>query len=712
MVLQSNNPISFSNIMVEYGVTQKPFSFSNIYSLLGQQFGTRIGLSNMYGKTATPTYNLLTPVLNFDAETLSNLGVNTAISTWTNSGNLGSNYSMIGYGTTKPKVGFSNNQYHVSFDRTNYQYFNASNALPFTWFNNAGVYKGVTAFVLAKYTSTAGSFERFFDFGNGAGAGNSSFWLGRVGTGNILGTEIWNGTTNISGWVQNTVYNMNDARYHIYALNIANSASGCVVKLYVDTLSSNIASASFATSIANRTSTYNYLGRSEWADAYLNADIRQVLFYDSSLSDSDMSTVFNNLSLKWSLITPAISSISISKLSITSALLTWSGTYEAVNVSVGSQTVNSVTSNTYLVTGLTANTSYNVSITPTYYGISGSTTSSSFTTASSLQISSVSTSTFSTSVFFNINSAGCHYYIITWSGGSSGQQSASTYVAPGLTTNTAYTFTITPYSYENIAGTAQVINITTNSTWDPSSVTGVQNWYNATTLSALSSGSKVSTWWDVSGNSRNATQSSASAQPTFNPSGLNSKASVAFNNVAGVILNATAPNTTSFTIGIVSKKTIKSANLQNIFSLGGAWTSNKVHILNTISSRYETIAMTTASDLSTNFTFTDDTPFLYVVTFTIVGGVVNCSARANGTLYVSRSSGTNTGFDFSVINIGNWDGDTNRTLNGSISEIVVVNNLMSNTDIAKLEGYMAHTWWGAGSLNPLPSIHTYKNSPP
>jgi hypothetical protein len=52
---------------------------------------------------------------------------------------------------------------------------------------------------------------------------------------------------------------------------------------------------------------------------------------------------------------------------------------------------------------------------------------------------------------------------------------------------------------------------------------------------------------------------------------------------------------------------------------------------------------------------------------------------------------------------------------GNLAELIVVNtgtNTLATADRQKIEGYLANKWWGAGSSNPLPSGHPYKNSAP
>ncbi|MCX6924643.1 MAG: hypothetical protein NT154_15725, partial [Verrucomicrobia bacterium] len=56
-----------------------------------------------------------------------------------------------------------------------------------------------------------------------------------------------------------------------------------------------------------------------------------------------------------------------------------------------------------------------------------------------------------------------------------------------------------------------------------------------------------------------------------------------------------------------------------------------------------------------------------------------------------------------------------RNPNGDIAELVMLNTGTTNladADRQRLEGYLAHKWWGAGTNNTLPSTHPYKNVAP
>jgi hypothetical protein len=240
-----------------------------------------------------------TPILQFDASSLESVGVGNQISTWSNSGSWGSSYAASGLsatGGTKPVVRQSGIYYHVEFNRNNSNYFTIP-SIAMTWLNNAGSYQGITLFVVGQFQSTAGSFERWLDFG--VAAANDVFWLGRISTGTTLAFEIYNGTTNVTSQLNATNYAA-DTNWHIWIVKLRNSASGYTIQMYMD---SSTAGFTFtgATIIANRTTTLNYLGRSNWADAYLYGNIREVAIFNDALSDAEIDSFYSTLKNKWGL---------------------------------------------------------------------------------------------------------------------------------------------------------------------------------------------------------------------------------------------------------------------------------------------------------------------------------------------------------------------------------------------------------------------------
>lgn len=76
-----------------------------------------------------------------------------------------------------------------------------------------------------------------------------------------------------------------------------------------------------------------------------------------------------------------------------------------------------------------------------------------------------------------------------------------------------------------------------------------------------------------------------------------------------------------------------------------------------------------------------------------------------------HSTGTNTvGFRSAPV-IGATS-DHSSFYGGNIAEIIFCDTVLSTGDRQKVEGYLAHKWWGAGAANTLDSGHPYKNDPP
>jgi hypothetical protein len=231
----------------------------------------------------------------FDASTLT--GVDNQISIWNNSGSLGSLYNATGLSASsgsKPvlrKIGTYN---HVEFNRNNSSYFIMSTAPPLNWFNNSG-YNGMTIFIVGRYQSTAAAWERWLDFGSGAGIDN--FWIGRYGGSSTIAFEIFNGGTSLTSQVQGTNYAA-DTNWHIWIVRTTNSASGFTVNWYMDSATAGY-TYNFSGSIANRTPTLSYIGKSNWADAYLYADLRELQIYNTAISDADIINQYNMLKAKW-----------------------------------------------------------------------------------------------------------------------------------------------------------------------------------------------------------------------------------------------------------------------------------------------------------------------------------------------------------------------------------------------------------------------------
>jgi hypothetical protein len=239
-------------------------------------------------------YNTPIPMFNFDSSLITGLQPDDQITSWPNNGYYTLIPSSTAAGTTiRPRLRFRDGFSHVEFDRTQAQHFNGG-AVTFANFSQMG-YGGLTVLAVVQFTGTVGSYERIIDFGSGAPNGNILMY--REGTTNTLRSYVINGTTQ---YAEAIATNTLDSQWRIYAATFTNSASGGTITTYRDFATSNVGSANFAFAITNRTVSASYIGRTWWTnDAYLNANMRQLLMYERALNTAELTQVFRSLRYKW-----------------------------------------------------------------------------------------------------------------------------------------------------------------------------------------------------------------------------------------------------------------------------------------------------------------------------------------------------------------------------------------------------------------------------
>ena len=267
-------------------------------------------------------------------------------------------------------------------------------------------------------------------------------------------------------------------------------------------------------------------------------------------------------------------------------------------------------------------------------------------------------------------------------------------------------------TYEAGAGGSGVVilRFVANPAFTPRAVGSLANWFLAASENVVfSSGTVMSQWTDISGNGRHATQSTASFRPSLDNTLLNGRPSVNFGGAVGSLLNFSSVDSPTFTIAAVMRLTLKSTFSQWL-STAGAWRPGAVHLLAAYGSRNLQFSVYAADNIS-SYAFTDGTPFIIVLTGSVSeGGLSVITPYVNGTAYAAGPSQNVTNYLLSSLNLGGWNAETGRTLNGSISEFVIYNQVLTSTERAQLEGYLAHRWWGSGSV--LPAAHAFKSFAP
>ena len=222
-----------------------------------------------------------------------------------NTGVLTRNDCQIGewklYTTNTSKLRQVNGYYHLEFDRTYSQYLYLNATLDFSAFNTGTTpTNGFTAVVLAQFSGTAGSYERLFDFGNGAPSDN--IILARSGTGSQVYFTIFNSTSTQPFAGANSIgLTIDMTQWHIYTMTFTN-ASASTLNFYVDGQLVPITNNTSSTYVTNKWLGTNYIGRSAYsADSYLTGNIREFIVFRTALATTDLATLHTSLIKKWGL---------------------------------------------------------------------------------------------------------------------------------------------------------------------------------------------------------------------------------------------------------------------------------------------------------------------------------------------------------------------------------------------------------------------------
>lgn len=262
-----------------------------------------------------------------------------------------------------------------------------------------------------------------------------------------------------------------------------------------------------------------------------------------------------------------------------------------------------------------------------------------------------------------------------WSGGS-GQTSWSDSTkfdsSSSVTTSTAGQATLT--QSEEFSNTGFESNLTA---WDtgaqPDTISGLQLWLKADAITGLNDGDSVTTWTDSSGNSNDATQSTAANKPTYKTSIINSKPVVRFDGSNDILSLGTNITATGATIISVANNTDGASCTRTLFNAYAI--SLYTCLNNTQWSVYASQSVTSGSQLDS----THSVLSAVIRSFNDIDLVTNGSSvnKTNGTGWPSRGSSA-VGAD--PTNVQNHAGD--------IAELIVYNSALSTTNRSRLENYL------------------------
>ena len=288
-----------------------------------------------------------------------------------------------------------------------------------------------------------------------------------------------------------------------------------------------------------------------------------------------------------------------------------------------------------------------------------------------------------------------------------GSGTPSSYTINGLTAGTQYTINMVA-NIEASLSTTTVSNNITN--FSPTSVSGLQLWFDALDPNGNgtvpANGSTISTWYDKSGGSRNAT---AASPITYNSTGLNNKPALTFSNAQQLTGNVSI-TTPTLTIFAICSLDGASTSYARVIGLSAPNTNDygdsRYMCFFRENSGIIPLRHGTAGVANNGPGYSIPSLFECWYDGTKQYATVQ---KGNSTSIVSSDSSGN--FGISAFSIGV---DPNRVNNvgwfsGFMSEILVYNTSLSVSDRQKVEGYLSWKW---GLQTNLPTAHPYYSAEP
>lgn len=217
--------------------------------------------------------------------------------------------------------------------------------------------------------------------------------------------------------------------------------------------------------------------------------------------------------------------------------------------------------------------------------------------------------------------------------------------------------------------------------FDPKTITGLALWFDASKSSSITlNGSNVSSWADLSGNGRNATQATAANQPSYSTAALNGKNVVVAQDSSRTLKTAAFQAGLPQTVFVVAST--NGAN-QGIFSRGPV---NSVHSLWRSSPNF---LARRGSGSDATFTASDGYKvFTCVYTKTLsrifVGSTQGTDNTTDLTGTIGDSTDTRTMTLFAL--------DTILGMVGGIAEFLYYNANLSASDQDKVRSYLSKKW--------------------
>jgi prepilin-type N-terminal cleavage/methylation domain-containing protein len=253
-------------------------------------------------------------------------------------------------------------------------------------------------------------------------------------------------------------------------------------------------------------------------------------------------------------------------------------------------------------------------------------------------------------------------------------------------------------------GVSPTFTCTSGATWTPALLPpGTAIWLDASNAASLTtSGGAVTTWRDLSGNSRDAANATVGAQPALAPSLMNGLPGALFDGTNDLLsFDGSFIANTSYTVSIVVQRA--SPKGYNAYLGGGVFYVQNINLVLGWRSDSSLMFAQWSNDLDTPTpAYTSPSPEIHVFRLDTTTG------------RQTWRNGSSLGTLANTAPLSGWSGAALGRYNGSfydgaVGEMLITTTALSTTDRQKLEGYLAWKW---GTQAQLPSNHPFRNAPP
>jgi hypothetical protein len=367
--------------------------------------------------------------------------------------------------------------------------------------------------------------------------------------------------------------------------------------------------------------------------------------------------------------------------------------------SPGNMTVTGTTS-PLIVTGLLPNTSYSFTMTATNsQGTSARTNPTGYITTKSLPVPPTNLQVIgvtpnSVTIGFIPCLGTVSYYIATTNTGINTYSTTTPIVVSGLSPSTTYTVTMRTVDAYGTSAPQVPFSITTISLSNLNGSYPTPSFTYDVNYNVITSGSNVISWGDTN----NAILATAPGnRPVLTTNYVNTYNSIVFSQGTNQVLTTSSlsstalANISSITIFFVMK--VPSFNsMENFFSSTGPWAPGSLHLILNPTGYFQISFNSTINDFVTTTQVPLNTPFILMVNLGNLGGLMTSYLRLNGiqsSIFVHNPYAMN--INTTTLDFGGWS-QGGRTINGGISQIVIYNRNLQESEIRQTEYFLSTRW--------------------